>query len=354
MRKHMTDLCIGILFFIGAVAGASAQAPPANSTARVADPPAKKTAAAGLTPAAEELLALVPPSDLLATFDLQRTVNELLPRMETLDIGGLSSMIGELKKVGIDLAGVQSTVMGFKLQSFQAAGVILAQGLDLDRPRIELLLKGAKQEFKVSEHQGIPLFTIVTPVKPPTLGPLSIKTEELTIAPLGKQRLAVGDLATIKSVVELQSGQVKNGVATPLLDALRETKPTGLLRFAFSLPEGMREEAKNQGDLFQSIAAVKVMLGDINLTNELNLTLDALMRTGSVAEASELEIGLKGLMNLVRALFGAGDPKGNTLGQVLDQIRIGVKANDVTVAVSLPRSFLEQQMGKKPETPEKK
>jgi hypothetical protein len=57
-----------------------------------------------------------------------------------------------------------------------------------------------------------------------------------------------------------------------------------------------REEALNQGDLFKSIGLIKVLIGDLNAGQDLTLTLNSIMRTPTPAAATELLIGLRGLL----------------------------------------------------------
>ena len=66
-----------------------------------------------------------------------------------------------------------------------------------------------------------------------------------------------------------------------------------------------------------------------------------------------LEDGLKGLVSLIKGIFGAGDPKTDFIGQLLDQIKIGSKVSDVSLSITLPRAMLDQ-LSKKPATEEKK
>ncbi len=308
----------------------------------VNDPP---KAAAALTPTQESLLRLTPRSDLLATIDLRQLLVDLLPRAEKLNSADITSMTAWVTKLaasaGTDLTTLQQAVVGLTLDGFQASGVILGQGIDLNRARLELLLKLYKVEYKVEEHRSIPLLTILSPVRPVSLGPISLKTDDLTIAPLGERRLALGNPGAVRAVIDLQAAESKAERVSPLLvAALRETSLDGVLRFSFDLPKSLREEARNQGDLFESIAAVRVMHGNLNVSDKLDLSLDAIMRTGSPREAADLDLGLRGLLNLARALFGSDQAGNSAIKQALSSVRLSTRAADVALSLSLPGSIL--------------
>lgn len=313
----------------------SAQTPdraPAGEPAKVA------------APAPESLLRVVPRSDLLATIDLRRLMTELLPAISKRNAGDLTSLTSQITSLaaaaGVDPNALQPAVVGLTLDGFQASGVIIGQGIDLNRLKIELLLKLYKLEYRVTEHRGVPLLTILTPVRPLALGPLSLKTDDLTLAPLGERRLALGNPAAVRATIDLSTGQAGSTSVSPLLvTALSETRATGLLRFSFDLPQPLREEARNQGDLFQSLAAVKVLLGDLSVSTNLDLALDATLRTGSAKEAADLTLGLRGLLNLARALFG--DAASPAVKQALDSVRLTGRASDVSLSLSLPGTLIK-------------
>ncbi|HKX27583.1 MAG TPA: hypothetical protein VJ302_07820 [Blastocatellia bacterium] len=298
-----------------------------------------------------DLVSLLPASDIVATIDVNRAVNELLPKLAELgvDTSHLSEELDSFaSKTKVDPNKIQSAVMGFSLSGTQAKGVIIVQGVDLDSKKLEAGIKAYRAEFKTTEHKGIPIFMLPSnKVKSPTAGPLSVKTDETSIVALGQQRLAFGDLSVIKSVIEISTGAAKGGVSPTLAGALNETRSTALIRYALNLPENVRQEAANQGDLFKSIAAIKVILGTFDVAKDLTLSLDTVMRTASQGEAGELENGLKGVLTLAQGFLGGNDPKLEIFKQLLDQVKVASKTTDVSLSINVPRPLLEQLTKKK-------
>jgi hypothetical protein len=327
----------------------------ANGTAATT---AKVTTTSGKTAAAtEELIALLPASDLIATIDVGRAFNDLLPRLASLNIGGLDKMTREIQnftiKTGIDPTKVQNAVLGLNLAGTQANGAFIVQGIEMDDKKIEAAMKAYNTEFKTTEYKGKQIFNIVSRVKSPSAGPLSLKTDETALSVLGQQKIVFGDLSAVKNVIDIHSGAMKGGVTTTMVGALKETRDTALVRFALNIPENLRQEASSQGDLFKSVATIKVILGTFDVASDFSLSLDTILRTAAQNEAAELESGLKGLVSLVRGFFGGSDPKTDVFGQLLDSVKIGSKVNDVSLSISLPRSLMDQ-FTKKPAVEEKK
>jgi hypothetical protein len=350
------SLIFGLIMMNTASRGANAQSTGQSANGPTA--PAKTSATTARTSATtEELMGLLPASDLIASVDVGRAFNDLLPRLASLDIGGLEKMAREIQdftaRTGIDPTKVQNAVMGFNMAGTQANGAIIVQGIELDETKIDAAIKSYKAEFKMTEYKGKKIFNIISKIKSPTAGPLSVKTDETAIVSLGQQKMVLGDLNAVKNVIDIHSGEAKGGVTPEMLGALKETKETALVRFALNIPENLRQEAASQGDLFKSVSTIKVILGAFDVSNDFSLALDAIMRTASQNEASELESGLKGLVSLVRGFFSGGDPKNDVFGQLLDQVKIGSKLADVSLSISLPRPLLDQFV-KKPANAEKK
>jgi hypothetical protein len=344
-----------IISFLVVLAGMAAIAQTTGQGAKpapAADAPSNKTAAPAT--ATSELIGLLPASDLIAVLDVGRAFNELLPKLAGFSAGGIDKIAKNIQdftqQTGLDPMMIQNLVFGFSMDGPQGIGVLVLQGIDPDDKQIEALMKVFGTEYNKSEYKGKALYNVVSKVKPPSAGPLSVKTDELAVAALGKQRVVFGDLAAVKQVIDIHSGEAKGGVTAAMTGALAETRSSALVRFALNIPEGLRAEASTQGDLFKSVAAVKMILGTFDVANDLGLSLDTIVRTGSQSDAVELENGLKGLKELVGAIFGggSGDPTADFIGKLLGQVKIGSKLADVTLSISLPRSLMDELTKKSP------
>src|SRR5882672_89766 len=97
-----------------------------------------------------------------------------------------------------------------------------------------------------------------------------------------------------------------------------------------------------------------MILGTFDVDADFSLSLDTVIRTASQNDATELENGLKGLVGLGRDIFAGGDPKTNLFAQLLDQVKIGSKVNDVSLSINLPREIIDQLTKKETPAPAEK
>lgn len=361
MQKLFRSALI-LCLLAGVAIAQSSSKPVAKTSSERGTPPARKAPDSAAT-VPSDLLALLPASDALAVVDVNRLFNEVLPSLAGLQAGGLDKLAKQLteftQKTGIDPSKISSAVLGLNLKGLQANGAILISGVDLNSQQIEAAMKEFKAEFKTADYKGKTVYSLISKIKPAEAGPVSVKTDEMALAALGGQRFVLGDLSAVKNVIDISSGEAKGGVTPEMVSALNETKASAMFRFAMSIPETLKTEAADQGDLFKSVSTIKMILGTLDVAADLSLSLDTLMRTASQKDATELEDGLKGLVGLIKGIFGgiSDDPKAekalDAIGQLLDQIKIGSKMNDVSLSISLPRTMLDQLL-KKPATAEKK
>jgi hypothetical protein len=359
MRKFFSAALI-IILVTSALGGANAQSA-GQGRSPAAKPGVVKTSAKSKAPSAvieDELVAMLPATDLIAVLDVGRAFNELLPKLASLTIGGVDKLAKSIQdftlKTGVDPSRIQKVVIGVGMDSTQGSGVVLIHGIDPDSTQIEAVMKEFGSEFKTSDYKGITIYNVLTKAKGPSAGAFSLKTDDLALAALGRQRVAFGDMKAVKQVVDVQTGAAKGGVSATMKSALNETRASALVRFAMVVPETLRAEAANQGDLFKSVAAIKMILGTFDVAGDFGLSLDAVIRTASQNDATELENGLKGLVGLGKDIFGSGDPKTNLIAQVLDLVKIGSKVNDVALSISLPREILDQLAKKETPPPAEK
>lgn len=359
MQKLIRSTLI-LCLLAGVAIAQSSSKPIAKTSSERGVPPVKKSpanSAASTVPS--ELLALLPASDVLAVVDVNRLFNDVVPTLVSSQVGGLDKLAKELteftQKTGIDPTKINSAVVGLNLKGLQATGAIVISGVDLNAQQIEAAMKEFKAEFKTSDYKGKTVYSLISKVKPAEAGPVSVKTDEMALVSLGGQKFVVGDLSAVKSVVDISIGGAKSGVTPEMIGALNETKASGMVRFALSIPESLKTEAADQGDLFKSVSTIKMILGTLDVATDLSLSLDTLMRTTSQKDATELADGLKGLVSLVKGIFGgnSGDAKLDAIGQVLDMVKISSKLNDVSLSIALPRATLDQLL-KKPAPAEKK
>jgi hypothetical protein len=289
----------------------------------------------------EELLALLPESDLVAVIDIPRVFTDLLPKLKGISTFGIGRTVSELetfaKLAGIEPKQIQAAVLGVKMTESlsRGSGVLLLQGADVDTKKISEAAKASSGELKTIEQGGRSFFTLS--VKNPG-APADAKPDEIHFALLDNKRVAIGDQAGLKSLL---AGGAKKTDPAVLGKALKETKASGLVRFAGNLPEAVREMLASQGELFAQVAAVKLIFGSFDLNADNSATLDGRLRTASSNEAAQLKESLNGLISLGQAfLGGSDDPTMKLYGQLLNQVKLGVQGSDVSLLLVLPKEMM--------------
>ena len=199
-------------------------------------------------------------------------------------------------------------------------------------------MKTYKADYRASEYNGKWIYIT------PSGGTAAVKADETAFASLGQQKLVLGDLNAVKSVIDIHSGAAKGGVSFAMIAALNETRESALVRFIINFLEIWRREILKQDGFFKSIASIKMILGALDTADDSSLSLGAILRTASQNEASDLESDLKALVSLVGG-YPSDDPKLEIFGQMLDPVKIGSERNDVSLAVTAPLSGWRWETG---------
>jgi hypothetical protein len=295
---------------------------------------AAKTAA---TPG-DDLLMQLPASDIVAVVDVKRVMGELLPRLKKISVGGIGKTASEIelfaKLSGIDPAQVKAAVLGVKMTETlgRGSGLLLLQGVTVDTKKLAEAAKAAGHELKTSEHQGKTLYTLSLKEK------ADATANDIHFAILDPQRLAIGDLSAVQSILTATTATAAHA---GLAQALKETKNTGLIRFAGNLPEALRVMLASQGELFAQVAAVKAIFGALDLNGDNTATLEARARTASNNDATQLKESLRGLIELGRVFLSGDDAKSKLYLTLLDKVQINTQAQDVALTLVLPKELLE-------------
>jgi hypothetical protein len=301
--------------------------------------------------AASDTLALLPPSDVIAVVDVGRVFDSLLPRLREMapsEIAKMTAALDEItRKTGVDLLQIKTAVIGIKIpegSAKQGSGAVIVEGLELDPQKLAALMKAERAEFRTVSYQGKSFFVLSKPKgKTTSSAGSNLGINELALAPLDEQRTVIGDLASVRSVLEAQSGAGRGGANAVLAEALKDANPSGWIRFAANISDSFQQELRKQGGPFQAFAAVRTISGSLAFDMEASsAALDFRMRTSSAGEASQVETSLRGLVAMGKAfLSGDQDPKLRAVSQMLDGIQIGVQGSDVSLSISLQKELMD-------------
>lgn len=304
--------------------------------------------------------ALLPPSDLVAVVELSRLLAGLLPQLKEMAPGEVGQVIAKLEqlrdKTGIDLSHIERAVIGLKLPdqlSKNGRGVIIIQGLELDSQKLAAWLETERWGIKSLDYQGRPLSLIAKPREKAPAGKSSgLELEEVALARLDQQSVVLGDLESVKSVLEAQARTTHSEVNALLASMLKNTNPEGWVRFAALIPESFHQQLAQLGDFLRPLAAVRACSGSLAFgPADESATVELKMSTSTADEAERLENWLKELISMGKALLSSGqEPSLKLIRQLIDQIQLSTQSTEVSLSISVPQELLKtfKKSGKPP------
>lgn len=338
--------------------------------------PESPRAAASASPAVEDSLALLPKSDAVLVIDANRLMNEVLPKIKAAWPQQSEKLTKELddfiSRTGVDLYKVKTISLGLNMSGSNASGALILDGLSLDQAKLDAILKEAKAEKTGTlTYKDKTIYQIRSAKKPENkdsqkqnekdsssevhsnlpgnvvssvTDTVGLKLDDDTaFAQFDQNRAVLGSQAAVKAVIDAAANPTPN-LNSALNGALKETSSTGIIRFAVSVPESSRQWLAGQ-DYFKDLAALKMVLGAIDFSDDLSLLLDARLRTPSAAEASKIEASLSGLVAIGRMMLGGNqEPMMQALTQLLNEIKISTQTNDVALALKIPRALFDQAL----------
>ncbi len=347
-----------------------------NPNANASGTKAKAVASVRTVIAADDSIAILPKSDVVAVIDVGRLVNDLLPKIKNAWPEQFAKFEKEftegMAKAKVDIYKVKTLTIGLNLFGDVTTGAMIVEGLPLTAEMIAdttstaykgktLYLEKPKPAEAKTAAKGKP----VAPVKgKPAAGAkaaadeksalssvsgmtsnmgASLLKDKTAFVQLDEARVAIGDEAEVKVVIDalLGSPTAESNVGSDLSAALRETSPTGLFRLAVTIPDSVRQMAAGE-EFLKNLAVTKMVLGTLDIADNLSLLLDAKLRTGSAEDATKLHESLAALLGLGKMMLGGNqDPMMEMLNKLLDQIKLNLQAKDVSLGLTIPRELYE-------------
>lgn len=337
---------------------------------------AHQPATTNATMAADDSLALLPPSDVLLVLDANRLINDVLPKIKAAWPQQVAKPLKEIddftSRTGVDLSRIRTISIGFKMAGKNGSGAMILDGLALDADKLSALSKEAKVEQPGTiSYKGKTIYLYKSPAfwlkrntqsgakeadaAPDSSSPAGFLNdlpgqlgqflnEDTAFAQLDQDRVVLGDQNEVKAVIDAATGvgnPAGNGNGA-LAGALKETISTGVIRFAVNLPDSARQWLAGQ-DYFKDLAATQMILGAVDIDSELSLLLEAKLRTPSNTEAAKIEATLNGLLAIGKMMLGGNEePLMKAASQLLNDIKLNTQVNDVSLGVKISRAMFDQ------------
>ena len=312
-----------------------------------------------------ELVGLLPASDIVINLDAQRLFNTALPQVFSADQSALTKInakLDELKdKTGLDLrqfqqvsAGIATKQVSPKEVDFEpfimARGTISAGAL----LAVAKLASNGKYKEKKIGNRTVYIFTpkeVIEQNKPKNKSSMIDKgfdmllkslSREVAVSAYDNNTLAIGTEARMREAFEK-----KTVVSTEVLSMVYQN-PNAVINFGGKLPNGLASFVDIDNDeIGNNIKSVREMSGALTVeNNQVMVALNA--KTLKQDQAQGLHEMLEGLQMLGKAFLGGSKSADKQVYvRMIESAEIARNGNLVSFDVKVPQSDIDILLGKK-------
>ena len=313
-----------------------------------------------------QLAALLPASDGVITFDMQRLLNEAVPQIlsgKPQTLGDINAKIDEInRKTGLDLRQFEQIAVGVSAKQISTREVdlepfVLARGKYNAGALIalaKLASKGKYREEKIG-NRSIYVFSgkeIIEQNKPQRTKSswfdkaidrmIQGLTKEVAVASYDNNTLAFGSMARVRETFES-----KTRVNAEVL-SLTNRKPNAMVSFGAKLPNGLSKLINLDNDEFgKTLDSIRQVSGAMEVAGG-NTIVSVSAKTLNPDQAQMLHETLEGLQMVGKALLGSsrGADK-QVYGRMIDNAKITRNASEVMLDLQVPQNDINILLGVK-------
>jgi hypothetical protein len=324
--------------------------------------------------AATDPLSSLPEVDGVVSIDMQRLLNEFLPRVLASDQAKLAQVNARLDQIktrtGLDVRSFERVAIGMHFinptpETIQVESVALARGR-FNAPVMlaaGLVTTKGKYKYREEKHGGktiyifngdelygkddLPQAKIDEEAKKSSKAAkvaddvlqkaLNFKAGEVGIVALDANTLAIGQPTMVRATID--AGAKKNAAVNAALIQLATRNPNAVLGFGVNVPANVAKYVElDMDEIAKNLNAVRQLYGSIGETAGL-FGLQTIARTETAAQAQNVHDMLVGVKDLggffVSSLSGE---KGKLAQTALDNLKITKEANEVQIKLELAQS----------------
>jgi hypothetical protein len=300
-----------------------------------------------------ELVAMLPESDAVVTFDVKRFFGGALPQLLANNQALLAEVTGHLDeikgKVGIDIRQFDDVAVGASARQIAAKNydidlVVIARGQMTSAALIGAAKLASNAKYR-EERVGERVMYIFNIEKVATQTKQNVtvfgaKMTEVAVASLDGNTVAFGEPGRVRQTLE---GKTRVGSD---LTTMLQINTTAIAAFAVKPPAGLKAYLPLENDeLGKTIDSIKYFYGHANVTAD-SAIVHVTARTLQNAQATSLHETLEGLQMLGKAFLGsakAADKK--AYARLIETVKFSVKANEVSIDLSVPQSDIDILVG---------
>ena len=294
---------------------------------------------------APTLLSSLPPSDAVALINVNRVLDEALPKLLAESPAKLAEVNNELAlfkaQTGLDPRSFDQIALGMSY-TYPRQGITristvgIARGTFNSGAIVAAGRMAANGKYREQKYQGktIYLFSLDRQVR--LLGLWDLKVRDLAVTSLDGNTLALGDLDSVHGVIDANKSRKHPNAE---LIALASRDPSAILGFGGNVPEALLANLRISNDgIAREVTAVRQVYGTLGMTST-DLELMVAARTVDSDSARNLGDTVEGLKQF-GALFinRLSAAKGTLARSALKNLKITAQGNELQIRTAVAQS----------------
>ena len=312
---------------------------------------AQRTRTASTSRPAPTLLSSLPPSDAVALINVNRVLDEALPKLLAENPAKLASVTADLAKfktdTGLDPRSFDQIALGMsykypregvtKISTIAVARGTFNPGAIVAAGRLAANGKYVEQKYV---GKTIYIFSLERQVR--LFGLWNINVRDLAVTALDGNTLALGDINAVHGVIDANRTR---RYANPELIALASRDPNAILGFGGNVPPALLQNLSLSNDsVSRELTGVRQVYGTLGMTStDLELMLAA--RTVDTYAAKNLGDTVEGLKQFGALFINRLSPvKGTLARSAMDNLKITTVGNELQIRTAVAQSQVSPLM----------
>ncbi len=295
--------------------------------------------------AVPSLLSSLPPSDAVAVVNVNRVLDEALPKLLAENPAKVAEVNEEMAKfktqTGLDPRSFHQIALGLSY-TYPRGGVTkintvaLASGTFNSGALVAAGRLAANGKYVERKYQGKTIYVFTMDRQLKLLGLWNIDISDLAVTSLDGNTLALGSLESVQGVIDAKRTRKH---ANPQLVELASRDPNAIIGFGGNISEALMQNLRLTNDsLARELTAVRQVYGSLGMTST-DMELMVAARTVDPDSAKNLSDTVEGLMQLGTLFLGRLSPARETLARsALKNLKVTTQGNELQIRTAVAQS----------------
>jgi hypothetical protein len=303
--------------------------------------------------ATTSLMTSLPQSDAVAQVKMKQLFDEAMPRILASNPARLAQVNASVEnfktRTGLDPRMFDEVAIGARFTfpgegTLKAQTVALAKGTYNTTAMITAGSLAANGKYRTEKYKDKTIYIFTLDESIGLLGVFDFRINELAVMPLDTNTLALGDPASVRSVVDVTRASKR---ANAELIALASRDPNAVIGFGANMSERLVNSVDVLGNspIATDLAKLRQVYGSVG-TTEKDLAVFLAARAINAETANSLSETLNGLKGIGSVFVGRlSGARGVLAKSALTNLTIVATANELQIRTAVPSANLGPLMG---------